>query len=114
MHSWEHDFEHKDHRLSIEHATLSELKTEVAQKEQLATNLLEVHQIESALSVMVEKIQRKASHLKKEMSTSQQEATGAKREATQAMEEVPLLKTELPKRLEESVVEAIENFQGSE
>lgn len=42
--------------------------------------------------------------------TSQQAIIEAKREVAQAAEEEALLKTELPKRLEESITEAIETL----
>lgn len=51
VHSLEHDLECKDHCLDIEQVERSKLESDVAQKEQLATNLLEVQRKEAPSSL---------------------------------------------------------------
>lgn len=46
VHSLEHDLERKDHCMDIEQVKHFKLESDVAQKEQLATNLLEVQRKE--------------------------------------------------------------------
>lgn len=76
--------------------------------------MLEAQRKESAFSIVVEKLQREVAHFKGDASTSKHEAAKSKKEDAREMEEETLLKTELPKRLEESTVEAIKNLWGSE
>lgn len=59
----EHKLERKHRRLAIEEVTRDELEVEVAQKEQLDTNLWEAQKREIALAVVVEKLQREVAHL---------------------------------------------------
>lgn len=104
------ELERIERRLTIQEAVRAELEIEVAQNEQLATNLWEVQKRESAHTVVVEKLQKELAQLQGEALTSQQAIIEAKREVAQAAEEEALLKTELPKRLEESITEAIETL----
>lgn len=98
-----HQLERKEKRVTIKRATRSELEVEVAQKEQITLDLTKKQNRESALSTVIEKLQREVVLLKDEM-------VMFKEKSLKLEEEALLVQNELPKRLKKRPTDAVKKF----